>query len=310
MQEPTAAVTDNRSPGTLLAAIVDLSRTRQALLSVAQPALGAVLALGRLPDTRTMLLGLVAATCGYLAVFSLNDVLDRRVDARALAAGKADFEGFDLDTAFVRHPLARGDISYRLALAWVATLALVSGVCAYLLSPICLVLFAAAVTLEVVYCMLRGVTWAKTFVSGAMVGVGGLAGWAAVAPIGARALPFFVFLAVWEIAGRNLPNDLADLPADSRTGIKTVATVLGPRVSANAIIVGTFGIAVSVTLLRMPLSATASCIGVALWLMAAPTWNLVREPASDKAAAYFNRASLLPAIMLPIVILTTGALAR
>ena len=179
-------------------------------------------------------LGLVAATAGYLAVFSLNDVLDRRVDADALRAGKGDVIGYDIDTAFERHPLARGDISFAWSLMWVGSLGVVSAVCAYLLAPVCLGLFVVAVALEVVYCSLRQVTWLKTIVSGLMVGVGGLAGWAAVAPITGRAVPFFCFLALWEIGGRNLPNDLSDIVADSAVGIRTVATTFGSRASAVA----------------------------------------------------------------------------
>ncbi len=41
------------------AALFDLSRGRQALLSVAQPALGALLAAGRLPDALALVPGLV-----------------------------------------------------------------------------------------------------------------------------------------------------------------------------------------------------------------------------------------------------------
>ena len=83
-------------------------------------------------------------------MFSLNDVLDRRVDAAALRAGKGEFAGFDIDTAFERHPLARGDLSLRFSLAWVLSLAALSAVLAFTLAPICLLLFAAAVGLEVV----------------------------------------------------------------------------------------------------------------------------------------------------------------
>jgi 4-hydroxybenzoate polyprenyltransferase len=292
-----------RGTGSLFAAIFDLSRTRQALLSVAQPALGAVIALGGLPSVGKVALGLVAATTGFLAVFSLNDVLDRRVDSRALAVGKAEFTGFDLDTAFARHPLARGDISLGSALAWVGSLSAISGICAYLLSPICLELFALAVALEVIYCSLRSVTWTKTFISGAMVGVGGLAGWVAVAPIRPSAVAFFAFLAFWEIAGRNLPNDLSDLVADSRTGIRTVATVFGEQVSARATLMGTVATIAAVALLPMPLVATAISVGIGVWAMGIPAVALAENPTIAQAARYFNRASLLPALMLPVVIL-------
>ncbi len=302
MSDPLTS-TISRTPRALFAAIFDLSRGRQALLSVAQPALGAVIALGGLPSPSQMVLGLVAAGTGFLAVFSLNDVLDRRVDSRALVAGKDNVTGFDMDTAFSRHPLARGDLSLSEAAVWVGGLAAISAVCAYLLAPLCLALFALAVGLEVVYCGLRSVTWTKTIISGAMVGVGGLAGWAAVAPIDARAVSIFAFLALWEIAGRNLPNDLSDIEADVKTGIRTVATVFGEQTSASATLAGALATVVALALLPIPFAAAVLAAALGMWAMAAPALALARAPEPERAAAYFNRASLLPALVLPVVIL-------
>lgn len=287
----------------LLHAIFDLSRTRQALLSVAQPALGAVIALGGLPTLRQMALGLVAATTGFLAVFSLNDVLDERVDKMALAAGKAEFVGFDLDTVYSRHPIAGGQIPLRVALAWVGGLAVVSATIAYVLHPICLLLFGVAVALEVLYCLLRSVTWAKTFVSGAMVAVGGLAGWVAVAPLSARAIPLAAFLAVWEIAGRNIPNDLSDVDADARTGIRTVATTYGGRTAARATLAGAVVTIGALRLFAIPAWADVVLLLTAFWAMLLPAISLVGKPSSEQAGAYFNRASLLPALVFPIVVI-------
>jgi len=150
-------------------ALIDLSRARQALLSIAQPGLAALLALGSIPDTRTVILGLVAAANGYLAVFSLNDVLDLRSDIDALRAGKGEYEGFDIDTAFARHPLATGRLRLAVAVAWVGALAAVATTFAWMLNPWCVAIFGGSVALEIVYCMLRSRTWTKTLVSGAMV---------------------------------------------------------------------------------------------------------------------------------------------
>lgn len=288
----------------LLHAVFDLSRARQALLSVAQPALGAVIALGGLPSARQMLLGLVAATTGFLAVFSLNDVLDHKVDIRALAAGKAEFAGFDIDTVYSRHPIANGDIPLPLALVWVGGLAAVSAVAAYLLDPRCLAFFTAAVAAEVLYCALRSVTWAKTFVSGLMVGIGGLAGWAAVAALDARAVVFFAFLALWEIAGRNIPNDLADLVADRQTGIRTVATTFGERAAASATFLGSVATVATLGALAISNPGRALLVMTGLWAMVLPAGTLVAQPTSDQAGRFFNRASLLPALALPVVVVT------
>jgi len=285
-----------------LHSVLDLSRTRQALLSVAQPAIAAVLALGALPSGRQMAVGLVAAVTGYLAVFSLNDVLDHHVDARALHAGKAEFSGFDLDTVYLRHPIASGSLSLPFARAWVLSLATVSAVAAYALEPMCLALFGVAVALEVLYCKLRSVTWLKTFISGAMVGVGGLAGWVAVAPLSTRALPLFAFLAVWEIAGRNIPNDLSDVVADRRTGIRTIATVFGGRAAARAVLLGAVVTVVAAGMLDVPSWAGTALVAVAVWAMMLPAIALMGRPLAEQAAVYFNRASLLPALMLPLII--------
>jgi 4-hydroxybenzoate polyprenyltransferase len=299
---------DEASAPTIAKAVFDLSRGRQALLSVAQPALGALLAIGHLPAPRVMGLGLVAATAGYLAVFSLNDVLDVKVDEAALDAGKAEAEGYDIDTVFLRHPLARGDLSRSFSIAWVVSLGALGAVLAYLLAPVCLALFAAAVVLEVLYCSLRSVTWLKTVVSGLMVGVGGLAGWAAVAPITLAAMPFFVFLVLWEIGGRNLPNDLADLAADRAVGLTTVATVFGARASATATGFVVAGTLIVLALLGQPLVVTLVSLGLGVWAMGLPATVLARTPTSEQAGLYFNRASLLPALAFAASLV--GILAR
>lgn len=298
--ETVTGSTSNRTE--LVHSVLDLSRARQALLSVAQPAIAAVLALGALPSARQIVLGLTAASTGYLAVFSLNDVLDYRTDSRALAAGKASYAGFDRDTVFVRHPIAGGRVSMRFALVWVCSLALASSITAYILEPLCLALFALAVALEALYCGLQSVTWLKTIVSGVMVGVGGLAGWAAVAPLDSRALPVFAFLALWEIAGRNIPNDLADLAADSRTGTRTIATVFGDRAAAGAVLLGAGASTVASGLLSPSPLAAAALVVLTVWAMLVPAVALVGRPAAGQAAGYFNRASLLPALMLPVLI--------
>ncbi len=298
MQAPAVATSSRFAE-----AIFDLSRGRQALLSVAQPAIGALLALGRIPSAHTVVLGLIAASTGYLAVFSLNDVLDRRVDERALREGKAEFEGYDIDTAFERHPLARGDLSFATSVAWVGSLGVVSAVCAFVLAPACLALFGLAVALEAFYCSLRSVTWTKTIISGLMVGVGGLAGWVAVAPLSARAVPFFAFLGLWEIGGRNLPNDLSDLAADSRVGIRTVATVFGPVASARATAVVAWATLVPLAFMTDSYAVALASIVLGIWALALPSLALVRSPESSQAGAFFNRASLLPALVFVPVLL-------
>ena len=221
----------------LPAAIFDFSRGKQALLTIAQPALGAVLALAGLPSWRVIAIGLPAACA---------------VDARSLAVGKSAVPEHDLDTTFVRHPLARGVLSLPVSIAWIAGLTIVAVVGTAVLNPLSLLFFAAAVATQFVYCALRCVTCWKTVLSGVMVGFGGLAGWAAVAPLRLSAAGLFVFLACWEIGGRNIVNDLSDLDSDARVGIRTIASVRGEAAAARAAAAVAAACLVATVLLPMP----------------------------------------------------------
>ena len=283
-------------PETLAAAVFDMSRGRQALLSIAQPVLCVLLALGHLPGLRVAVLGIVAAVSGELAVFTLNDLLDYHTDVESLRAGKGTSQGFDLDAAFELHPIAQGHISLAFGIAWESFLCAVFAVSAWSLSPLCLLFFAVAAGLQVVYCLLRRVTWLKTIISGAMVGIGSLAGWVAVAPLGLRALWPFLFLAAWEIE-RNLTNDLADIASDSRVGLATVAHLFGPRASARAIFGVMLVTVVFAALLPMPPVARALAMAGALWSMAVTSWRLLRRPSPALAAAHFNHVSVYPVIV-------------
>ncbi|MHB9004793.1 MAG: UbiA family prenyltransferase [Coriobacteriia bacterium] len=287
------------------AAVFDLSRGRQALLSVAQPALGAVLAIGGLPSARVISLGLLAASTGYLAVFSLNDVLDRGSDESAadVVMVRGGDALFDIDTAFQRHPLARGALPVWFGWAWVGGLSVISVGASAALGLLCVAFFAAAAALEVLYCALRSVTWTKTFISGVMVGLGGLAGWVAVAPLSGGAAAFFVFLALWEIAGRNLPNDLADVVDDGRVGIRTVSTRFGHRVAGLAICGGAILTAFSTLALPGTAPFSAAAFLAVAGMMVVPGIRLADRPTSEAAARYFNVASLVPPIIFASAVL-------
>jgi 4-hydroxybenzoate polyprenyltransferase len=289
-----------------MAALADLTRTRQAFLSVAQPGLGAVLAVGGLPSLRISLVGLIAAAAGFLAVYMLSDVFDRRADAAAPRAGKGEVAAFDGDTAIARHHRAHGGLSLRFSLVWVVSLGALCALLAYTLAPVCLLFFGAAVALEIVYCALRTVTPWKTVVSGVMVGLGGVAGWAAAAPLSWRALGVFVFLALWQIGGRNIAGDLADVESGRSVGATTVATVYGPVVAARAACVVGFVTLASVVILPMSgglLSDLALVAGI--FVVAWPGAKLWYCPTSDEAASYLDQASLYPAAVLLVALLPT-----
>ena len=96
----------------LAAAMFDMSRGRQALLSVAQPVLCVLIALGRLPGARVALLGTVAALAGELAVYSLNETGMFLVEALCEGAPDADALAARLVDAFeVDETTARADVA-------------------------------------------------------------------------------------------------------------------------------------------------------------------------------------------------------
>jgi 4-hydroxybenzoate polyprenyltransferase len=282
----------------LPAAIFDFSRGKQALLTIAQPALGAVLALAGLPSWRVIAIGLPAACAASFALYALNDLLDRKVDARFLAVGKSAVPEHDLDTTFVRHPLARGVLSLPVSIAWIAGLTIVAVVGTAVLNPLSLLFFAAAVATQFVYCALRCVTCWKTVLSGVMVGFGGLAGWAAVAPLRLSAAGLFVFLACWEIGGRNIVNDLSDLDSDARVGIRTIASVRGEAAAARAAAAVAAACLVATVLLPMPPTSVVLALALGAWSLAWPAAKLLRRPTPAQAASYFNHGSLYPDLVL------------
>jgi 4-hydroxybenzoate polyprenyltransferase len=167
-----------------------------------------------------------------------------------------------------------------------------------LLSPLALLFFGAAVATQVVYCALRSVTYWKTALSGVMVGFGGVAGWAAVAPLRWSALSVFVFLACWEVGGRNIVNDLSDLESDAPVGIRTIASVRGEATAARAAAAVAAACLVSTALLPMPPVAVALALAFGVWSLAWPARNLLRQPTPEQAASYFNHASPYPDLVL------------
>ena len=210
-----------------------LSRMTHSVLDVAHPAIGALLVLGAFPGASTVVIGLVAAFAGFTAVFALNDVMDSKVDCEKMAKLTGKKDCFDIDSVGYRHPIAQGALTFNAALGWVIAWGLVSLSLAFILRPLCAGLMVGALLLEIGYCRLLRVTHWKTFLSGAMVAVGGLAGVYAVAaapPVGFVAL-FFVWAFAWEVGCRNIPNDWSDLEEDIAMRVRTFPVRYGRRTS-------------------------------------------------------------------------------
>jgi len=280
--------------------LLDLARSRSALLSLGEPAMGALLAAGGLPPTRVILLGLLAALAGYFCVYALNDLLDLRADRReielaATQPGSWEPQVPHIDITTLRHPLAAGALPLWAGIAWVAVLGAVGLGAAYLLRPLCAWLFVICALLQLIYCSLRHKTWLKVIPAGLMVGVGGLAGWFAAGQASWGTLAFFVLLVLWEIAGRNLSNDLADVEHDRLVGITTLASVRGPETATRAIFVGALLMPLVALLQTTPWPARLLLAAVALLTITWPAAILRRRSDAAEAQRYFNRASLFPA---------------
>ncbi len=278
----------------------DLARSRSALFSVSEPVLGAMLAGRAIPSARVSLLGLLAAVAGYFCVYSLNDLLDLKADREDLRLTAADPQEWNpevvhMDIVTLRHPVAAGAIPLWAAATWVAVLGAIGLAAAYLLRPLCAWLFIACALLQVFYCSLRRRTWLKVVPASTMVALGGLAGWFAVGRATWGAVAFFFLLFGWEMFGRNLSNDLADVSHDRGVGITTLASTHGSGAAVKAIVTGAalmpFVGAVQpgswVARLLLALAALAT--------MTIPAYLLARARGTEPAAQrYFNRATFFP----------------
>jgi len=283
-----------------------LSRTPHALLDLAGPGLAALLCLGTFPSPVILLIGFVTAFAGYTAVYALNDIVDYQVDRKTCRGQTAVTANRDLDSLFVRHPLAQGLISYRAALSWCIFWSAVAVVGAWWLNPFCLVIFIFAAFLEIVYCTLLKVTWLRSIVSGFVKTSGPLAAVFAVNPD--PSLPFvltlFLWFFFWEIGGQNVPNDLSDMDTDQDLEAKTIPIRFGIRTSIGIIIISliaAFGMSFALIITVPDQLNRLFFIGAALcglYLLILPAGTLYLSQDRQKAFRLFNQASYYPLALL------------
>lgn len=315
-----------------------LSRTPHALLDLAAPALTAVLWINRIPDLRVIIIGIVTSFAAYTAVYALNDIIDFRRDQRRIAAGCPDPDG-DLDASLMLHPLALECLSVRDAVLWTIGWGVVALTGAYLLNPVCALIFLGACVLETAYCILGDVTPARTFIAGIVKSAGPLAAILAVdpAPETGRFILFFSWLFLWEVGGQNIPNDWADVHEDRNAGLRTVAVALRPRPAALLTLGALLGTVTLSSQLSLPgesatfhlgyvaavllagallLLVPAARILPAAWTAdhadggadaaAAPVALWARSPLRRSVLSLFNRASYYPFSLVLITALRLG----
>ncbi len=287
-----------------------LSRTPHGLLDMTTPVLAAVLYLGAFPSLGTTVVGLLTAFAGYTAVYALNDLVDLRVDREQFRQGQLAGGGADLDALLVRHPMAQGLLSLHQGLLWTAGWSLVAVTGAYLLNPVCVLIFAVGCLLEAVYCLMLRFSQLRVFVSGVVKTLGAVAAVFAVAPRPQASLlgGLFLCLFFWEIGGQNIPNDWSDLESDSCQGACTLPVRLGA--GRAAVLIAVFlSLAVAESVIVFGLSPAGFTFG---WLLAVgalgwvlllmPAIALLRSPTTGGAMRLFNRASYFPALLLVMVL--------
>jgi 4-hydroxybenzoate polyprenyltransferase len=289
-----------------------LSRTPHGLLDMATPALSALLCLGTFPPTPIIGLGLLTAFSGYAAVYALNDVIDYRVDQKKIQRGGLRTPKGDLDSVFVRHPMAHGLLSYREGILWMGGWALLAMIGSFLLNPFCTFIFLIACLLEMIYCLLLRVSYLRGVISGAVKTSGGIAAVFAVEP---NPDPFFLvvlflWLFFWEIGGQNIPNDWVDLDEDKELQAKTLPVRFGPE---GSILMICFSLALSLAMslamvwvapgkLGLPYLVGALFSGFYFLLLSA--YRLYKTKGPQDASTLFNRASYYPLVMLLVTIIS------
>ena len=287
-----------------------LSRTPHGLLDMCTPALGALLWLGHFPPLYVIVIGLVTTFAGYTAVYALNDVIDYEADKKKAATGGFSNLQSDLDSMIVRHPMAQGLLSFKQGLFWALGWGLVALIGAYILNPVCVLIFLAGCTLETIYCMLWRVSPFRTAVSGAVKTSGAIAAVFAVDPSPSGAYLIFLFLLFffWEIGGQNIPNDWADIEEDKRFKAQTIPVCFGLRASRMIVLV-TLVLALclnTAVFYYSQVDYVGFCVIISLamgvYLLLLPAIKLFRTLQGSDAVILFNKASYYPPALFVIVL--------
>jgi len=289
-----------------------LSRTPHGILDLASPALAALLWYGCVPPFRIVFIGLVTAFAGYTAVYALNDLVDYRLDKKKLDQGGLGAGAGDLDALMVRHPLAHGVLTYKEGLFWTTAWSLLALIGAYLLNPLCILIFLIGCALEMIYCFLWKTSPFRSLISGAVKTVGGVAAVFAVDPHPTPAflVLLFLWLFFWEIGGQNIPNDWMDMEEDRLVQAKTIPVELG-KTWAISIIFPSLLLVVALNAVLMRFSpwggeliAVAASLGLGIYLLLLPGYRLIQTKARPQAVLLFNRASYYPLAVLTVVSLS------
>lgn len=289
-----------------------LSRTPHGLLDMATPCFAALLWIGEFPSLRIILIGLLTVFAGYTAVYALNDLVDYRIDQEKITKGNYCNPDDYLDAMMVRHPLAQGCLSFKQGLVWALFWSTVAVIGAYLLNPVCVLIFLAGCFLETVYCIMWRITPLRTVISGAVKTSGPIAGIFAVDPTPSPVFVMVLFLALffWEIGGQNIPADWTDLESDRRLKAQTIPVRFGTQCSAefllSCLIFALVLMAISFQLSKSGFEPIAAAISLVfgIYLLLIPAIRLYQSNSRSDAMALFNKSSYYPVALLATVLIS------
>ncbi|HVN95883.1 MAG TPA: UbiA prenyltransferase family protein [Syntrophorhabdaceae bacterium] len=289
-----------------------LSRTPHGLLDMATPAVAALLCYGAFPSLWIVCLGVVTVFAGYTTVYALNDLVDRRVDRSKSSITPAPDKQDDLDSIFVRHPVACGLLPFRKALWWALGWGFLTFIGAYLLNPLCVFVFFTSCLLEAFYCLAWRSGYLKVLISGAVKTSGAVAAIYAVDPHPSPIFlgTVFLWLFFWEMGGQNTPNDWADMREDTILQATTIPVCFGLRWAAAVIMASlVFAIVLSAAVFSLSplpnrMAAGTLCLLAAIYLLVIPALTLCRTRQRVAAQLLFNRASYYPLACLVSVCLS------
>jgi 4-hydroxybenzoate polyprenyltransferase len=285
----------------VIRALLGMSRALVAVFVVAHAGLAAILATGQLPPVQTIVLGVFACFFGTGALIGLNDLLDIDLDRRRMAAEKPD--RLDLGSMFIHHPVAKGVISLAAGVAWVVFLSALSLALIVALRPDLWPLFFAIAACVALYSIVGRYTYWKFLAVAMAVTLGALAGWLVVAPPNFTTfLLFGLWTYLWEIGGRNVPNDFNDVEEDAALGVKTIPVVLGWAFAGKIVFFSlTASVAVSIPLMvlaGLPWPFVLAALGVAAYLLLLPGYALMKEPRPEISRGLYNKSAVYPLVLL------------
>ena len=211
--------------------------------------MGAILAAGGIPSSRTLWWILVAMVGARSGAMAMNRIADRRLDAQ--------------NPRTRERALPRGQISLGGAIVFVAAAFVVFLVAARMLNPLCFALAPVAILIVCGYSYTKRFTAGSHLVLGLSLALAPIGAWIAVrGEVGAPALVLGLGVLFW-VAGFDILYAFQDIEFDRRVGLFSIPAWLGT--TKGLIVAGIFhALTVCCLALLIPLLRLGSIYGTGL----------------------------------------------